>query len=175
MDWKNLDSKVCSIKRALAVFGDRWTFLIIRDAFIGSRRFSDFRKSLDVPKHRLSDRLTRLVEEGIFEKQAVNVAQTRYEYRLTQKGYDLMPVMLALVQWGDKHMDDGDGPPLRHFHTVCGNELKSIGLCPDCGEPVTHENYSIKLGPGLQAKLARGESIPEMQAFTRPDSGQTKR
>jgi len=76
---------VCSIARALAIFGDRWTLLVIRDAFRKIRRFSEFQTSLGITKHRLSDRLTRLVEEGILDKVLYDEKRSRYEYRLTQK------------------------------------------------------------------------------------------
>ena len=165
MDWSQINSKTCSVGRSLAIFGDRWTLMIIRDAFMGSSRFSQFERSLGIPKHRLSDRLNRLVEADILMKVAPKKESTRHVYRLTEKGLDLMPVLLAISLWGDKHASDEDGPPLRHFHRDCGSEITANAICHECGEPITPNSYQVKLGPGIERKLARGEHIPEAEYF----------
>ena len=91
MRWEDVDSQICSMARALAIFGDRWTLLIIRDAFRRVKRFSHFQKSLGITKHRLADRLNRLVEAGIMIKVPYDESGKRFEYRLTEKGIDLYP------------------------------------------------------------------------------------
>ena len=108
MKWDDIDQQVCSVARALSVLGERWTLLIIRDAFRGTRRFDDFQRSLGVTRHRLSERLGKLVDEGVLTRVAYMERPTRHEYRLTRKGLALYPVLMTLSQWGDDWMDDGD-------------------------------------------------------------------
>src|SRR4051812_15920954 len=93
----------CSIARALEVLGDRWTLLVIRDAFLGVRRFDDFQRDLGVARNVLTDRLGRLVEEGVLERVRYQERPERSEYRLTEKGLDLWPVTMALLRWGGRH------------------------------------------------------------------------
>src|SRR6266511_5373666 len=93
----------CSIARALELVGERWTLLIIRDAFLGLRRFDQFQRSLGVARNVLTDRLNRLVEEGILRRVPYQERPVRFEYRLTDKGRELWPVMMTLMQWGDRH------------------------------------------------------------------------
>ena len=98
--------------RSLSVMGDRWTMLVLRNAFMAVRRFDDFQAHLGVTRHVLADRLSRLVESGVLKKVAYQDKPARYEYRLTEMGRDLYPVLLALTAWGDKWMDEGRGAPL---------------------------------------------------------------
>ena len=97
MKWDDIDQQVCSVARALSVLGERWTLLIIRDAFRGTRRFDDFQRSLGVTRHRLSERLGKLVDEGVLTRVAYMERPTRYEYRLTRKGLALYPG--AVARW----------------------------------------------------------------------------
>ena len=92
----------CGIAQALEVLGDWWTLLVVRDAFFGTRRFGDFEKSLGIAKNVLSARLAHLVEHGIFEKVDVGAEGSRFEYRLTEKGEDLLPLLTALRDWSDE-------------------------------------------------------------------------
>ena len=96
----------CSIARALELVGERWTLLIIRDAFLGLRRFDEFQESLDISRNVLTDRLNRLVEEGIFEAIPYGIRQDRYDYQLTRMGLDLHVALIGLRQWGDKYLCD---------------------------------------------------------------------
>src|SRR5919112_1114607 len=105
---RTYDSQHCSIARALEVLGDRWTLLVIRDAFLGLRRFDDFQRDLGIARNVLADRLGRLVDEGILERHAYQERPERFEYRLTEKGADLWPVLISLMKWGDRH-DPADG------------------------------------------------------------------
>ena len=111
MKWEEIDQQVCSVARALSILGERWTLLIIRDAFRGTRRFDAFQRSLGVTRHRLSERLRKLVDEGVLTRVAYMERPVRYEYRLTRKGLALYPVLMTLSQWGDDWLDDGNGPP----------------------------------------------------------------
>ena len=118
MKWEEIDQQACSVARALAVLGERWTLLIIRDAFRGTRRFDDFQRSLGVTRHRLSERLRKLVGEGVLTRVAYMERPTRYEYRLTRKGLALYPVLMTLSQWGDDWLDAGNGPPQHDRHSL---------------------------------------------------------
>ena len=101
----------CSIARALELVGERWTLLIIRDAFLGLRRFDEFQESLGISRNVLTERLNRLVEEGIFEAIPYGIRQDRYDYQLTRMGLDLHVALIGLRQWGDKYLCDK--PPTR--------------------------------------------------------------
>src|ERR1700750_3199042 len=93
----------CSVARALEVVGERWTILILRDAFLGVRRLDDFQRSLGVARNVLQTRLRRIVEGGLLERRVSRERPVRHEYRLTPRGEDLWPVLLALMEWGDRH------------------------------------------------------------------------
>jgi DNA-binding HxlR family transcriptional regulator len=134
---RTYDNQVCSVARALEAIGDRWTMLVIRDAFHGVRRFDDFQERLGVARNVLSDRLSRLVDEGILEKRLYQERPSRYEYRLTQKGVDLFPVLVSLMKWGDRHAPEPGGPPMVIVHRGCGGEVDERLLCDRCGEPIT--------------------------------------
>ena len=157
MRWDEIDSQVCSVARTLSLVGDRWTMLILRDCFLGVTRFSDFQKSLGITKHRLSDRLTKLVDSDILKKQIYDTNYERYEYKLTKKGVDLYPVLMSLVSWGDKWVVDKDGAPLEYIHQPCGNKIKPGTVCEHCDEPVSAFTITPILGPGILKKVKRGE------------------
>jgi DNA-binding HxlR family transcriptional regulator len=118
---RDYEGQVCSIARALELVGERWTLLIVRDAFLGRRRFDEFRDSLGIASNVLTDRLNRLVDEGILERVRYSERPERFEYRLTEKGADLRVALVALMQWGDRHLVEapprvarrrGDGLPV---------------------------------------------------------------
>ena len=126
----------CSVARALEVVGERWTILILRDAFLGVRRFDDFQRSLGVARNVLQTRLRRLVDEGLLERRAYHERPLRHEYVLTSRGEDLLPVLLALMEWGDRHMTDG-APPRRALHRGCGGSLAQRCTCTACAGEIT--------------------------------------
>jgi DNA-binding HxlR family transcriptional regulator len=103
---RDYEGQNCSIARALEVVGERWTLLIIRDAFLGLSRFDQFQESLGIARNVLTDRLNRLVEEGILERVRYSERPERYEYRLTTKGRDLQIALAGLRQWGDAYLSD---------------------------------------------------------------------
>ena len=103
---RDYEGQNCSIARALEILGERWTLLIIRDAFLGLRRFDQFQESLGIARNVLTDRLNRLVEEGVLERVRYNERPERYEYNLTAKGRELNIALAGLRQWGDKHLSD---------------------------------------------------------------------
>lgn len=102
--WDDLATDLCPVARAMSVIGDRWTLLLVRDCFLGKSRFEEFQKSLGITRHVLSNRLKRLVEAGVLERNAYSDKPVRYEYRLTDKGRDFAPALVGLKDWGKKHM-----------------------------------------------------------------------
>lgn len=114
MKWTEATEQNCPIAQSLAIFGDRWTLLIIRNAFLGMTRFEHFQKSLGVTRHVLAERLLRLVEQGILKKQPYIDRQQRFEYVLTEKGRELLPILMAMVEWGVK-WTEADPPKLNQL------------------------------------------------------------
>lgn len=130
----SLSNMNCSIARTLDIVGERWTLLILRDAFNGVRRFDDFAASLPVARNILTDRLQTLVEHGILRRQRYQERPPRDEYRLTAKGLDLYPALIALLQWGDRYLAGEDGPPDEIVHRDCGGHVSAAVVCSDCGQ-----------------------------------------
>lgn len=140
----------CSIARTLDVIGERWTLLILRDAFTGVRRFEDFAASLPVARNILTDRLQTLVEHGILRRDRYQERPDRYEYRLTAKGMELYPVLIALLQWGDRHLAGEDGPPVNVVHRDCGHHAEAAVVCTGCCSIVTaRETKALPVAPEL--------------------------
>lgn len=133
------DQVDCSIAATLGIIGDRWTLLILRDAFRGARRFSQFQDDLGIAKNLLSDRLRKLVEAGVLERVPYQDRPVRCEYVLTDKGQDLSPALISLMKWGDRWFADGK-PPTVLIHDRCGTPLVQRVLCPECDEAVVHEH-----------------------------------
>jgi DNA-binding HxlR family transcriptional regulator len=150
---RTYEDQVCSIARSLEVVGERWTILIIRDAFLGVRRFDDFQESLGVSRGVLTNRLKRLVDEGILERRRYQEHPPRYEYRLTDKGRDLWPATMGLLKWGDRYLAE-DGPPRLFFHRDCGGEMTERLTCSKCGAELTVRDVEQKPGPGARPKAA---------------------
>lgn len=149
MKWDNVGEQPCSMARFLSVLGDRWTLLILRNAFYGVRRFDDFQESLGVTRHVLSERLKRLVEHDILYKSPYVNRQERFEYRLTAKGKDIFPILVSMASWADKWMDEGQGKPIIYTHTDCGHLMEPVLVCSACKEPVTAHNIQAQQGPGF--------------------------
>lgn len=155
MRWDELDRENCSLARTLSVLGDRWTLLVLREAFLRVRRFDDFQKSLGIARRVLAARLKLLVDEGVLEKRAYQERPIRHEYRLTEKGLGLYPALIALVHWGDAHYAGKKGPPLLHRHLACGCDFRSVLSCSACGEKVDPRAVAPHPGPGAARKSRR--------------------
>ena len=125
----------CAIARSMAVLGERWTLVILREAFIRTRRFEDFQAATGIARNILTERLRTLVEHEILERRpyAEHPGRTLYEYRLTQKGLDLYPVLVSLMQWGNRY-GGFEQPPLVLEHRGCGHETTPQLVCSECGE-----------------------------------------
>lgn len=138
----------CSVAASLEIVGERWTLLIIRDAFFGIRRFDDFQADLGMARNILQNRLTRLVDEGILVRVRYQERPERFEYRLTDKGIDLWPVIVSLLQWGDKHSGRSNRPSVVIQHRDCGGGLTSHRTCESCGAELGPRDVTAQPGPG---------------------------
>jgi DNA-binding HxlR family transcriptional regulator len=148
--WKDVKSQTCSIARALAEVGDRWTLLIVRDAMLGARTFGDFLEGTGAARNILTTRLERLVTAGILRRRQQEQASSRHEYVLTPKGVDLYPVMMTLVRWGNTWHDDGLGKPIEHTHATCGHTFEVAVTCLACGEEALPQDTQPRPGPSYQ-------------------------
>ncbi|MET7752915.1 helix-turn-helix domain-containing protein [Micromonospora sp. NPDC005367] len=149
---KNYEGQNCSLARALELVGERWTLLIVRDAFYGVRRYGDFLAHLDIPRAVLADRLTTLVEAGILQRSRYQDSPPRDEYLLTDRGAELWSVIYPLWSWTERHFSTGE--PLRTFrHAACGTALDPAGRCPTCGQmDVRPGDIEVHAGPGEPAQ-----------------------
>lgn len=138
MKWDNIDQQHCSVARSLAEIGDRWTLLIIRDAVMGARRFEDFVERSGAARNIVTDRINKLCDAKILQAQVYQQKPDRYEYRLTEKGTDLYPVLLALLGWGDKWHLDADKVPMQLSHSACGHPTHAVPVCNECREELKY-------------------------------------
>jgi DNA-binding HxlR family transcriptional regulator len=139
----------CSIARTLEVVGERWTLLILRDAFLGVRRFDDFQVRLGVSRNVLTKRLVDLVDVGIMRREPYQAKPTRYDYVLTEKALDLWPAVVGLAQWGAGHASP-DGPPREFIHSECGTVIEAAARCPHCQRNVEAAEAGSQPGPGYR-------------------------
>lgn len=137
MRWSQIGEQDCSVARALSVVGDRWTLLVLREAFWRVRRFEDLLARTGAPRPVLAERLKALVDDGVLERRRYRERPERFEYRLTEKGLDLYPVLISLLAWGDRWLAGEDGPPVELRHRGCGAAIHPVLACPACGEGLT--------------------------------------
>jgi DNA-binding HxlR family transcriptional regulator len=147
MERKSFAEMHCSVAQTLEVIGEWWTMLIVRDAFLGVTRFDQLQERLGISRNVLNQRLAHLVEHGVLERVAYSERPPRYDYRLTEKGRDLFPVLTTMRQWGDKYAAP-DGPPLRLRHQACGRYTQAALTCDKCGEPLSSGTVRAVAGPG---------------------------
>ncbi|GGU96371.1 transcriptional regulator [Streptomyces litmocidini] len=158
MNWLETDTENCPVRRALDVVGEKWSLLILREAFNGVRRYEEFRHHLGLSEAVLADRLRKLVAAGVLRSEPYREpgARTRNEYRLTRKGVDLWPVLLALKQWGDTHAAEPEGPVLDIRHADCGAPVRVVVQCE--GEEratLTARDVTVRPGPGARPLPSR--------------------
>ena len=142
----------CSVAQCLEVVGEWWSMLILRDVFLGVTRFDDFQERLGISRNILNQRLSYLVETGVLEKVRYSDHPPRYDYRLTDKGRDLWPVLTAMRQWGDRYAAPG-GPPLQVTHKACGHICDAVLVCSVCGERLEARDVRAAAGPGAVEPL----------------------
>jgi DNA-binding HxlR family transcriptional regulator len=145
---RDYEGQNCSIARALEVVGERWTLLIVRDAILGVRRFEEFQESLGIARNVLTERLNRLVEEGILERVRYSERPERFEYRLTNKGRDLNISLVGLRQWGDKHVSEKAPHILRR---KADKKRVVAALVPKGTAILRADEVELVPGPGLKS------------------------
>ena len=154
---RDYEGQVCSIARTLELVGDRWTLLVIRDVVLGNRRFDQLLTSLGVASNVLTDRLTRLVGEGILERVRYSARPERFEYRLTEKGRELGVPLLALMQWGDRYVSD---KPPRIARRLSDRSPITVRLVAGDGEIVRSGDVELVPGPGLRTTAPGKQAAP---------------
>ncbi|MDM1247657.1 winged helix-turn-helix transcriptional regulator [Acinetobacter sichuanensis] len=144
MKWHELGELQCPIARSLSILGDRWTLLIIRNAFMSTKRFDDFQRELGITRHLLTERIQRLVEHNIFEKVLYNEAPKRYEYKLTEKGLALYPIILAFSSWGNLWQNENqEFPEVKYKHKNCGHFTRPEMTCDCCHEKIDPKQMQL--------------------------------
>ena len=144
-------SQTCSIAGALEVIGERWSLLIVRDILLGLRRFDELQAHLGIARNVLQTRLQRLQEHGVLDRHPYQERPPRFEYRLTEKGLDLWPMMVALMKWGDRYAAPAAGPPVLLEHRGCGGAVDEHRTCERCGAKLSVRDARALLGPGATA------------------------
>ncbi len=149
MSRSDLSQMTCSVARTVEIVGDSWTQMIFREMFLGSRRFDDLLRHTGASPHVLSQRLKRLEAEGIVVRRPYNDRPPRHEYKLTEKGRDLWPVVIALKSWGDRWLDGPAETPITLTHAKCGQTTQPQLVCSDCGEPIDALSCRASLSPDM--------------------------
>jgi len=149
---KSFANMHCSIAQCLEAVGEWWSLLIVRDAFFGVSRFDEFQARLGISRNILDQRLNRLAETGILVKVPYSEHPPRFDYRLTEKGRDLWPILTTMRQWGDKY-EAPDGPPMLVTHKGCGQPGEAVLTCATCREPIGARDVRALPGPGAVEPL----------------------
>jgi DNA-binding HxlR family transcriptional regulator len=147
---RTYEGQNCSVAKSLELVGERWTMLVVREVFLGNRRFDEIASRLGIARNVLTARLGRLVDEGVLERSRYQERPERFEYRLTEKGIDLWPVIVSLIQFGDRYYAP-EGPPMVLRHKVCGGQVDAHRECDRCGARLTARDVVAQPGPGALA------------------------
>lgn len=139
---------ISAIIRAIDVFADPWTYLILREAFFGVRRFDVLQRNLRISRNSLTERLQHMVAEGILERDQYTIRPQRFEYRLTDSGRDFYPAIVMILSWGDRWCKSMGSPPLHLFHKTCGKRLSPVVVCSHCQKPLAAQDVTFMDGPG---------------------------
>ena len=155
-DRDRFSAENCSVKRTLDVVGEKWTLLVLREAFYGVRRFGDFQRHIGCPRKVLSERLNTLVDAEVMRRVPYQEPgqRERHEYRLTDKGLDLLPAIVALMQWGDRWEADHAGPPVEITHRDCGHPVELVLRCSTDHAELTARDTQPRPGPGARPAVA---------------------
>lgn len=143
----------CSVARTMDLLGDRWTPLVLREAFYGIRRFDEFQRELGIARNTLAGRLRCLVGAGLLEKRAYQTLPVRHEYLLTESGREFYDVILVMTRWGDRWLAEASGPPVLTSHQACGHDFQAEVVCSHCKEQIAWPDVTARPGPGYPAKL----------------------
>jgi DNA-binding HxlR family transcriptional regulator len=150
VELKSFADMDCSIAQCVEVVGDRWSILILRDCFLGVSRFDEFQRRLGISRNILHQRLVKLVDAGVLNRVPYWDHPARYDYRLTERGQDLWPVMAAMRQWGDRHAAP-NGPPVEIVHKDCQSSAHMDFVCGSCGDKLHPGNVTARPGSGRRA------------------------
>jgi DNA-binding HxlR family transcriptional regulator len=152
LDWS---VEHCTIGRTMEILGEKWTIVVLREVFSGIRRFDDMRVRTSIPRQVLANRLTMLVDKGVLRREPYREpgARLRQEYRLTAKGLDLYPVLMALAAWGDRYLADPDGPPMEFVHRDCEQAVRLEVRCVDGHEVPDSRDITARPGPGARRRI----------------------
>jgi DNA-binding HxlR family transcriptional regulator len=156
--YPEFEPAACSVARTLDVLGDTWSVLVLRELFLGAHRFDQIHDHLGIARNILAARLKRLVEHGLIEKRQYQAHPPRFEYHLTRKGVDLQPVLIGLMQWGDRYVADPGGGPVVLEHRACGHPLRLVTMCAACGESVGPRQTVTRARRPFQSPVASGPS-----------------
>ena len=150
MQRTDFSQMTCSIARSLAVAGEPWSPLVLRDVWVGINRFDDIQRDLGISRKVLAERLKHLVEAGMLERRAYSERPARYEYALTEKGFGFVDVLMAMAAWGDRWTAGDAGPPVLRRHRTCGQITQVELRCSVCGETLHSTDVDVEPGPGLE-------------------------
>jgi DNA-binding HxlR family transcriptional regulator len=151
MQRTDFSQMVCSIARSLAVAGEPWSPLVLRDVWVGINRFDDLQRDLGISRKVLAERLKALVEAEMLERRVYSERPARHEYVLTAKGFEFVDVLMAMAAWGDRWTAGDAGPPVLRRHRSCGQVTQVELRCSACGEPLHSGDVDVEPGPGLAA------------------------
>lgn len=139
----------------MTILGERWTVVVLREVFNGVRRFDDMRERTAIPRQVLTNRLAMLVQQGVLRREPYQEpgARVRHEYRLTDKGLDLWPVLVAVLAWGDRYLADPEGSPLVTEHRGCGAPVRTVLRCDDGHKVDSPRDVVPRPGPGARRRV----------------------
>ncbi|MCK0093619.1 helix-turn-helix transcriptional regulator [Rhodococcus sp. F64268] len=149
MQWLDYNTDNCSVQRTMSIIGEKWTMIVLREVFNGVRRFEQMRRHTGISEPILAARLRTLVDAGVLDTVPYQEAgrRARHEYRLTDKGRELYPILIALLQWGDRHCADPEGPALTVHHHDCGQPVAAVVQC-EAGHRIGPRDADVRPGPG---------------------------
>lgn len=145
MKWNELHNEACPVARGLSVIGDRWTMLILRDCFLGIRRFEQMQHRLGITRHVLADRLRKLEADGVLRREPYQERPVRYEYRLTDEGKSLYPVLVTLIDWANNHVPFAQGPSIALLDRDTNEPVAPKLINARTGSEITHRTvHAVK-------------------------------
>lgn len=162
MPYRPFTDQNCSIAGALSIVGERWTLLVMREVMLGRRRFAEIKRNTGVASNILTDRLEVLVDHGLLRRKLYSEHPESYEYIPTRKGLDLNPVIIALLQWGDRYAAPEAGAPRVPVHITCGHDADPQLHCSHCGETIQSADLRVRPGPGANTRQVSEGMLPKL-------------
>lgn len=144
MKWDTLENEPCPVARGLSVLGDRWTMMVVRDCFLGIRRFDQMQQRLGITRHVLADRLRKLETAGVLRRDPYQDRPVRYEYRLTERGKALYPILVTLIDWAEENVPPKTVTAMTIMSQETGRPIDPILVDSNTGNPITHRNVTVR-------------------------------